>query len=255
MPKWSCLISNQWDSLSYQYDTWLKIWKAAAKAQAVFGQIPKSAGEAIQLATINPARVEEIEAETHHDLNSALAAAQESIPDPMAAKWMHYGMTSSDVVDTALHMRLKWMTEHWWDVSISRTVYPWPQTDEVLHRIWKEVNVGKIAGPVGTHASFPPRVEEYAMELLELDTHAIATQVISRDRIAYWVLGIVGISVSHGGREIGSIIPALENVALWHERDISHSSNERVYLPDLIRNVDRLLHGAAHRITEAKDHD
>lgn len=249
MSKWACLVADQWDDLQHQYDVWLEIWKAAAQAQGEFHQIPKAAADGIQLATIDMERALELERENHHDLNSALMAAQELLPDEFG-KWMHYGMTSSDVVDTALHLRLKRMTEHWWGISVSRDVYPWPQTDKMLHRIWEEVNVGKVAGPVGTHASFPPRVEERTMELLGLGTEAIATQVISRDRIASWVIGVVGISISHGGREIGAIVPALENMTLWHERDISHSSNERVYLPDLIKNVDRLLHGAARQITD-----
>ena len=249
MSKWACKTANEWDDLQHQYNVWLEIWRAAAQAQGEYQQVPKAAASAIQLITIDMERALEFEKENHHDLNSALIAAQESIPEKHR-KWMHYGMTSSDVTDTALHLRLKRITEHWWDISLSRNVSPWPQTDRMLHRIWKEVNIGKVAGPVGTHASFPPRVEERTMEILELGTQAISTQVISRDRIAAWVIGVVGISISHGGREIGAIIPALENMALWHERDISHSSNERVYLPDLIKNVDRLIHGAANQITD-----
>jgi len=242
-----CQIVDEIWSLKGQYDTWLEVEKAVAVAEAVEGVIPHGTGDRINLeATYDLTRCIELEEEMHHDLNAFVRCVAESLEDGLGA-YVHYGLTSSDVVDTALSLRLTRTVDHFIKISAQKAAfgpYPWPRTQQLMIRAREEIGYGKISGPVGTHASVSPEVEEEALAILKLEPEPISTQVVPRDRHAAMVMALAGVSLAFGGRETVAVLCALENIVLWHERDISHSSNERIYLPQMMTNIDSLLHKA-----------
>jgi adenylosuccinate lyase len=293
---------------------WLEVEVAVCQARATLGEIPAQEMAALRLAKPpSLERVAEIEAEQGHDLAAFVSAVQEQLG--AEGSQIHLGMTSQDVVDTALALQLKAANaviqqdllrllgqlgtlaqKHRTTPMAGRThgMHAEPITfgfvlanhyDE-LHRSGRrvetaaeEVQVGKLSGTVGTHATLSPEVEVLALEQLGLKPAAITTQVVARDRHASYlcslaVLGSVcdrlATTLRHlqrtevgevrepfGERQKGSsamphkrnpvrleqvsglcrllrgwAVAGLEDVALWHERDISHSSVERVALPD-----------------------
>jgi len=243
-----CKILDDIWSIENQYNTWLEVWRAAAFAQAHFRIFPAEHAQEIAKATIDPDRVLEIEKETHHDLNSALRAAGETI-SPDAAAFMHFGLTGSDVVDTALSLRMKRSASHMLEVALRlarrmKHDTKWEGSCQLLGRAIEEIRVGKLTGPTGGHATFPPEVEEYALRSLGLRPVAIATQVVPRDHHAAYAIALAATALLHGPAPGASaaVTVALENIPLWHERDISHSSAERIYIPELCTLVDEILH-------------
>src|SRR5712664_3280712 len=234
------------------------------------------------------ARIDEIERTTKHDVIAFLTFLEERIGP--AARWLHVGMTSSDVLDTALGATLRDAAdlllegvdrvmkavrdrafEHKRTLMIGRShgVHAEPITfghklaiwyDELqrnkarLVRAKEAVAVGKISGAVGTFAHLPPYVEEHVCRRLGLAPAPASNQIIQRDRHAQFfaTLAILGSSIEKFATEIrhlqrtevreveepftegqkGYSVSALENISLWHERDISHSSVERVIAPD-----------------------
>jgi len=215
-------------------------------AQASLGIIPNQA--AIDIAGAYPPTVERVanlEQETHHDLVSAMMAIQEKI-GLEGQKFLHFGLTSSDVVDTALALRLRRCIVHWQLVIGSRdAAYPWSYVKRLLAVGAREISVGKLSGAVGNHNDqVTPRVEQNALEYLKLKPELKATQIISRDHHAAYTITIAGAAATLGGSLSWQVIVALENMAVWGERDISHSSAERIYLYDLCRNFDILIHQA-----------
>jgi adenylosuccinate lyase len=292
---------------------WLDVELLACEGWAEIGRIPVEALTALQGASIDAERIAELEAEQGHDMAAFVAAVQETVGE--AGRYFHLGLTSSDVVDTALATQLRdaaavidsdvesligalveQAERHRLTVMMGRThgVHAEPLTlgiklanfvDEVrrarsrLAAATAEIAVGQITGPVGTHSSVPPEVEEHVCEGLGLTTAPVATQVLARDRHASFVtaLALLGavlerlattirllqitevdeVEEPFGLRQKGSssmphkrnpilcericglarvlrgyAMTAMEDVALWHERDISHSSAERVILPD-----------------------
>jgi adenylosuccinate lyase len=209
-------------SLQYKYKCWLRVEIAVAEAWAAEGRIPPEALPAIRAATFDLRRIAEIEAETEHDVIAFLRNLSETVGDQ--ARWIHLGLTSSDVVDTALALQLvesvdlllhdvdtlqsvlgERAQEHRYTVMIGRThnVHAEPITfghklavwyaeigrhRERLQRVRKEIAVAKIAGAVGTHANVPPTVEERVADCLGLEPEPAATQVVQRDRHASYVL-------------------------------------------------------------------
>jgi len=262
--------------------------------------------------------------ETHHDVTAFLRSVADSLGQE--SRWVHYGLTSNDVWDTATCMQMlealdlvtakvvqlreviaRRAVEHKHTVMIGRThgVHAEPTTLGMKLAVWveelrrqeerlalarKHVAVGQMSGPVGTHASVPPSVEENACNRLGLEVAKVTTQIIQRDRHAFYLSVIAGVGASlekfateirglqrtdileaeepfdEGGQTGSSSMPhkrnpelcervcgiartlrgygttALENVALWHERDISHSSAERIILPDATGLLDYALH-------------
>jgi adenylosuccinate lyase len=311
----------------HRYELWVRIEVAVCRALAARGEIPSRAFEAIeQRAKVDPARVAEIEARVHHDVNAFLDALAEQVGP--ASRYIHLGLTSSDVLDTCLAIQLREASdlilaqfdrlldelraravEHRQTVMVGRThgIFAEPTTfglkllyayDELrrdrarLGRARDGIAVGKISGAVGTFAHVGPEIEEQVMADLELRPAAISTQIVSRDRHAelLWALAQAATSVErlsvemrHLARsEVGEVqehfgaeqkgssaMPhkrnpwrfetltglarvmrgyadaAMENQVLWHERDISNSSVERVICPDATTTLDFMLHRLA----------
>ena len=310
-----------------QFQAWLDVELAACAAWSeVTGAIPAEDVKVLyREASFDVDRIHEIEETTRHDVVAFTRAVSETLGEEK--KWVHYGLTSSDVVDTALSLRLMRANEiigaaldrlvevigarakeHKETLTIGRThgVHAEPTTfglklalayDEMTRNRERfrlsaeDLRVGKLSGAVGTFANIPPEVERVTMEKVGLRPAPISTQVLGRDRHAYYLatLAVIGASIERLAVEIrhlqrsevleaeeafrpgqkgssamphkrnpvgsenltgaarllrGYMVAAYENVALWHERDISHSSVERVILPD----ATTILHYALHRL-------
>lgn len=205
-----------------KYRCWLRVEIAVAEAWAEEARVPKEALPAIRGATFQMERIAEIEAETQHDVIAFLRNVAEGIGE--ASRWVHLGLTSSDVIDTALALQLvdsidiliedvdqlraalaRRALQHRSTVMMGRThnVHAEPITFGHKLAVWyaeigrhrrrlesvrHEVAVAKIAGAVGTHANVPPSVEESVALALGLEVEPAATQVVQRDRHATYVL-------------------------------------------------------------------
>ncbi|HBV87775.1 MAG TPA: adenylosuccinate lyase [Desulfosporosinus sp.] len=303
---------------------WLKIEIAACEGWAKLGKIPNEAVEVIRKkATFSWKRVQEIEEITQHDVLAFLTNVAENVGDE--GKHIHLGLTSSDILDTALSLQLveasdillakmeglaavlrRRAIEHKDTLMMGRThgIHAEPITLGLKFALWydemrrqkkrlvfarEEIRVGKISGAVGTFANVDPQVEEHVCKVLNLKPALISTQILQRDRHAFFMTTLAGIASSLDkiatelrnlqrtdvheveeafgkGQKGSSAMPhkknpitpericgmarvirgnaqvALENVALWHERDISHSSAERMILPDSTIALDYMLH-------------
>ena len=297
-----------------KYQSWLDVEIYACETWAKKGVIPKSAVKEIKKnATVNVERIEEIEAQTRHDIVAFTRQLAETIGP--ASKWVHYGLTSNDVVDTAQGIRLSkamalvlkklegiinalksMALEHKMTPCMGRThgIHAEPTTFGLKALLWYEemkrnrerlkkaremVRVGKISGAVGTYSQVTPEIEADICKRAGLKVASVSTQVLQRDRHAELLssLAIMGSTIEKIAVEIrhlqrtevleaeegfakgqtgssamphkrnpigsenltglarllrGNAATAFENNALWHERDISHSSAERVILPD-----------------------
>jgi len=309
-----------------KFRIWFEIEAHACDAMADLGVIPRENAKAVWKAKdvdFDVARIDEIEAETKHDVIAFLTHLAEHVGSD-EARFVHQGMTSSDVLDTCFNIQLtraadiliadmegllaalkRRAYEHKDTIRIGRShgIHAEPTTmgltfarfyaemDRNLTRLRtarEEIATGAISGAVGTFANVDPRVEEHVCAQLGLAPEPISTQVIPRDRHAafFATLGVVASSVENVATEIrhmqrtevleaaeffsmgqkGSsamphkknpvltenltglarlvrmtVVPAMENVALWHERDISHSSVERNIGPDATITLDFAL--------------
>ena len=225
-------------SAERKVDLWLDVEIAVCEAWAAVGAIPADALQRIRAAKVDLRRMAEIERETEHDVIAFLRALGESIG--AESRFVHLGLTSSDVVDTALSLQIvaaidvllrdvarleEVLTglalEHRDTVTIGRThgVHAEPTTFGLKLAVWvdearraarrlrfarEEMAVGKLAGAVGTHANLPPAIEEDACRRLGLQPVAAGTQVIQRDRHATFmaVLGIIAASLEKMATEI-----------------------------------------------------
>ena len=308
-----------------KYRCWLTVEAAASQTLARFGLVPQSAADAIRdRGNFTVERINEIEAEVRHDVIAFTTTVAEHINDAESSRWLHYGLTSTDVVDTAQALQLREASniirtgilalletlkrraiEFKQTPIIGRThgVHAEPSTFGLKLLLWysemqrnltrfdaaaEDLRVGKLSGAVGTFGHLKPEHEEAICAELGLKPVAVATQVVQRDRHAAYVatlailvstLDKIATEVRHLQRtEVreaeeffsekqkgSSAMPhkrnpiqseqisglarvvranaqvALEDIALWHERDISHSSAERVILPDSTILVDYLL--------------
>ena len=234
-------MGNLWTE-SYKLKTWLQVEIAVCEAQAELGYIPAEAVEEIKAkANFDPKRVLEIEAEVRHDMIAFLTNVNEYVGD--AGRYIHLGLTSSDVLDTALALQLVaslnlllerledliqairyQAQQHRYTVMIGRShgIHAEPITfgfklagwlAEVLRhrdrlvRLRNDIAVGKISGAVGTYANIEPRVEAIACSLLGLEPDTASTQVISRDRHADYVqtLALVVASIERFSVEIRNL--------------------------------------------------
>jgi adenylosuccinate lyase len=212
-------MAEQWSDQA-RYATWVKVEVLATEAQALLGRVPQDALADIRRARVpSAARVAELERERDHEILSFLAAFCEDMPDA-SARWVHLGMTSYDLVDTALGYSLARATdlllqavsrlrrvltekavEHWETVCIGRThgIHAEPTTfghklagfafavDRSARRLAaarEAVAVGTISGSVGTYALIDPFVEEYVCGQLGLGVESAPSQVVARDRHA-----------------------------------------------------------------------
>jgi adenylosuccinate lyase len=292
---------------------------------AAAGLVPESAARTIAAkADFTVARIDEIEAEVRHDVIAFTTTVAEHIADPDASRWLHYGLTSTDVVDTAQALQLREASaeirkgivglaevlkrralefKHTPIIGRTHGIHAEPTTFGLKLLLWyaevmrsltrfeaaaEDLRVGKLSGAVGTFGHLKPEHEEAICAALDLKPVAIATQVIQRDLHAAYVstLAVLASTLDKIATEIrhlqrtevreaeeffsekqkgSSAMPhkrnpitseqisglarviranaqvAYENVALWHERDISHSSAERVILPDSTTLADYLL--------------
>ncbi len=221
-----------------KFDKWLKVEIAACEAWAEQGVIPKEAIPKIRKASCDLKRMDEVLKETHHDVTAFLKSVSESLGDE--SRFIHLGLTSSDVMDTALALQLveasdilakdideladvirKRALEHKHTIMMGRThgVHAEPITFGLKLAIWVEemkrnshrldearkmVAVGKISGAVGTHATVPPKVEEIACARLGLGVAPVSSQIIQRDRHAQFVttLAIIASSLEKFATEI-----------------------------------------------------
>ena len=311
-----------------KYKIWLNIEIAAAKAMEKYKIIPKGVSSIVKTkAKIKVKRIHEIEAKVKHDVIAFLTSITEQAG--INARYLHQGMTSSDVLDTTFNIQLvqsgnillkdintilsilkRQAKKYKLTPCIGRShgIHAEPITfglklasfyeefkrnkRRLLSAIY-EISTCAISGSVGTFANIDPRIERFVAKKLKLRPEPISTQIIPRDRHAYYfsVLGIVAGSIERIANEIrhlqrtevyeiqeyfsknqkGSsamphkknpilsenltglarmirsyVVPALENIALWHERDISHSSVERNIGPDANITLDFALHRLAN---------
>ena len=306
-----------------KFRTWLAVEVAATETLAEAGLVPKTAAEAIRTkGDFDLNRINEIEAEVKHDVIAFTTAVAEKVGPE--SRWLHYGLTSNDVVDTAQALLVKQAStilradiekliavlkrraeEFRRTPQIGRThgVHAEPITFGLKLLNWysemqrnlerfnfaaEQMRVGKLSGAVGNAAHLEPEYEVKICERLGLGVAAVSSQVIQRDRHAFYVatLAVIASTLDKFATEIrhlqktevreaeeffsekqkgSSAMPhkrnpvtceqisglarvvranaqaAFEDVPLWHERDISHSSVERVILPDSTILLDYLL--------------
>ena len=303
-----------------KYKIWFDVEIAAAQAMEKLGQIPKGVSSVLKKKTrINVKRIHQIESQVKHDVIAFLTSVTEQAG--IKARYLHQGMTSSDVLDTSFNIQLvqsgkiilkdldqilktlkKQAKKYKFTPCMGRShgIHAEPITFGLkLASIFEEfkrnrkrlvnaideVSTCAISGAVGTFANIHPNVEKHVAKKLNLKVEPISTQVIPRDRHAFYfsVLGIIAGSIERVAIEIrhlqrteiyelqeyfsknqkgssamphkknpilsenltglarmvrSAVIPALENIALWHERDISHSSVERNIGPDANITID-----------------
>jgi adenylosuccinate lyase len=221
-------MSDLWTD-EQQFQAWLEVELAACWAWAKLGKIPmEDVDKLYENASFDVDRIKEIEAKTRHDVVAFTRAVSETLGDEK--KWVHYGLTSTDVVDTAWGVRLKKANvilleglerivdvlaakakAHKYTVMMGRThgIHAEPTTFGLKCALWyaemsrnlerfkraaADVEFGKLSGSVGTFANIPPEVEHYTCEKLGLEPAPISTQTLQRDRHAYYLstLALIG---------------------------------------------------------------
>lgn len=307
-----------------KFNAYLKVEILNAEAWCkIFHNIPEGDVKLLwDNAKFDIKRIKEIEEKTRHDVVAFTRAVGETLGEEK--KWVHYGLTSTDVVDTAngylmtqankilredlvafLDMLKKQANRfkntpcigrtHGIHADITSFGLKWALWYEEMKRnlerfdyAAKGIEVGKLSGAVGNFANIPPEIQDYVCEHLGIDSANISTQVIQRDRHAYYMstLAVIADTCEQMALEIrnlqrtevheveeafkqgqkgssamphkrnpissenicgcsrvmrGYMVAFNENVALWHERDISHSCTERIILPDATELLDYML--------------
>ena len=315
-------MRNIWTEES-KFDSYLKVEILACEAWSKLNIIPVDDVLKIkEKAKISIKRIKEIEEETKHDVIAFTRSVSECLGEEK--KWIHYGLTSTDVVDTSNAYLIKKANDIIYDdlldfikvlklkalkykntpcigrthgihAEITSFGLKWVLWYEEMMRNLKrfesarfDIECGKISGAVGNYVNVDPFVEKYVCENLGISCANISTQIIQRDRYAYYIsiLSLIASSLEKIATEIrslqrieihevdeyfsknqkgssamphkknpissenicgcarlmrGYMIPAFEDIALWHERDISHSSVERILLPDATELIDYML--------------
>jgi len=306
-----------------KFSAYLEVETLSCEAWSKLGVIPAEDVEKIRArATFKVDRIKEIEEQTRHDVVAFTRAVSESLGEER--KWVHYGLTSTDVVDTANGylikqadaILLKDLEEflavlrrravefkstpcigrtHGIHADITSFGLKWALWFEEMKRNIERfktaaagVEAGKMSGAVGNFANIPPFIQDYVCEKLGIHSANISTQVLQRDRHAYYIgtLALIASTLEQMAFEVrnlqrtevreveeafrkgqkgssamphkrnpissenicgcarvmrGYMAASYENVALWHERDISHSSTERIILPDATELLDYML--------------
>ena len=306
-----------------KFNAYLEVEILSCEAWSKLGVIPE--GDVAKIrgkAAFKVDRIREIEEQTRHDVVAFTRAVSESLGEER--KWVHYGLTSTDVVDTANGYLLKQADaillkdmEEFLEVLRKRALEfkdtPCIGRTHGIHAditsfglkwaLWYEemkrnierfkyasagVEAGKMSGAVGNFANIPPFIQDYVCEKLGIASADISTQVLQRDRHAFYIatLAVCASTLEQMAFEIrnlqrtevreaeeafrkgqkgssamphkrnpissenicgcarvmrGYMSASCENVALWHERDISHSSTERIILPDATELLDYML--------------
>ncbi len=225
-------------SASHKTDTWLRVELLVCEGWAREGIIPQEAMEKIRRASYKAERMQEIEQETHHDVISFLRSIQEQLGPE--GRFIHLGLTSSDVLDTGLAAQLKEAgillttsladlvqtvaqaaVQYKYTLMVGRThgIHAEPTTLGLKLALWvdelrrgqerlaaalEEVTVGKISGAVGTHATVPLQIEEFVCEQMGLGVEPISSQIVQRDRHAHFItsLALLGSSLEKMAQEI-----------------------------------------------------
>ena len=319
-------------SEAHKYELWCQVETIVLEAHAAAGTVPVDAIEPVRAAAPpTPEAVAAVEAVTQHDVIAFLTAWADNTTPREAAAWVHYGMTSSDLLDTALALQLVEASDlllarldglvaslrdhalaHRATLRVGRTHGVHAEPDVWGHRVAdfafamarsrdrlrqarQAVAVAKISGAVGSYSNIDPSIEQHVASALGLRAADVATQVVIRDGISEWVSALavvatlceaIALEVRHGQRtevreleepfgsgQKGSsamphkrnpilcericglarivraqVVPVMEGIPLWHERDISHSSVERIALPDAAIGTDYLLHLTARLV-------
>ena len=315
-------IEKIWE-LENKFKIWTEIEILIAEKLSDIGVIPKfSAKEIRKKAKFNVKEINKLEKDTKHDVVAYIDNVSKYIGEQ--SKFFHYGVTSSDIIDTGFSIQLKQTGEiirkqlktllknlkskslkykYTQMIGRSHGIHAEPITFGLklgsfynefkrnLNRLElaiEEISICSISGPVGTYNSIDPSVEKYVAKKFKLKCEDVSTQVIPRDRHAFFfsILGIIGSSIERFAVEIrhlqrtelleveekfrpnqkgssamphkrnpvlsenltglsryirSAVIPTMENVVLWHERDISHSSVERIMAPDISIALDFAL--------------
>jgi len=323
-------IAKIWEEKN-KYEVWLDIEIAVAQAMEKLKIIPKGVASKVEKkGKINVDRIHKIENKVHHDVIAFLTSITEKVGKE--GKFLHQGMTSSDVLDTCFNFQLVQASKilnkdideilkvlknkslkykNTICVGRSHGIHAEPTTfglkfasyyeefkrnKKRLENAIKEISTCAISGAVGTFANIDPKIEAFVAKKLGLKVEPISSQVIPRDRHAYYfsILAIIAGSIERVAIEIrnlqrteiqeveeffhrkqkGSsamphkknpilsenitgltrlirsyVAPSLENIALWHERDISHSSVERNIGPDATVTLDFALHRLKNILT------
>ena len=313
-----------------KFQKWLDVEMATAEVEAEAGLIPKAAARAIRKkARFEVERILEIERQVKHDVIAFTTNVAEHVG--REGRYLHYGLTSNDVVDTAQALLVREASallmagqqrlgeilkkrafefQHTPMIGRTHGIHAEPITFGCKLAIWyaenqrnterlayaaEQMRVGKISGAVGTYTHLPPSIEQGICKRLGLEAAPVSSQVIQRDRHAFYLstLAVAAASLEKIALEVrglqrtevreveeyfspeqkgSSAMPhkrnpinaeqicglarvvrsnaqaALENVALWHERDISHSSVERVILADSTILLDYLLAKTANLV-------
>ena len=311
-----------WDEYN-KYKIWLNIEIAAAEGMEKIRLIPKGVASIVKKkGKIKVKRIHQIESRVKHDVIAFLTSITEQVG--FKAKFLHQGMTSSDVLDTCYNIQLvqsgnillkdieeilsvlKLQAKKYknticigrshgmhaepitFGLKLASYFSEFSRNKKRLIQAINEISTCAVSGAVGTFANIDPRIEKYVAKKMNLHVEPVSTQIIPRDRHAYFfsILGIIAGSVERVATEIrhlqrteiqeveeffskdqkGSsamphkrnpilsenlsglsrlvrscVVPALENIALWHERDISHSSVERNIGPDATITLDFAL--------------
>ncbi len=306
-----------------KFGAYLQVEILSCEAWSKLGVIPAEDVEKIRAnARFEVSRIREIEEQTRHDVVAFTRAVSESLGEER--KWVHYGLTSTDVVDTANGYLLKQADAillkdleeflevlrrralefkstpcigrtHGIHADITSFGLKWALWYEEMKRNLERfrqaaagVEAGKMSGAVGNFANIPPFIQDYVCGQLGIESARISTQVLQRDRHAFYVgtLALIASTLEQMAFEVrnlqrtevreveeafrkgqkgssamphkrnpissenicgcarvmrGYMATAYENVALWHERDISHSSTERIVLPDATELLDYML--------------
>jgi len=312
-------IEKIW-TLENKFKIWTDIEVLIAEKLSDIGVIPKIAAKEIRKkAKFNVNEIHKIEKQTKHDVNAYIDNVSKYIGKH--SKYFHHGITSSDIIDTGfsvqlkqtgeiIHKELSLLLKNLRSKSLkykntlmmgrSHGIHAEPITFGLklgsfynefkrnlirLEMAIEEISICSISGPVGTYDSVDPRVEKYVAKKLKLKCEDVSTQIIPRDRHAFFfsILGIIGSSIERFAVEIrhlqrtelleveerfnfkqkgssamphkrnpvlsenltglaryirSAVIPSMENIVLWHERDISHSSVERIFAPDITIALD-----------------
>jgi adenylosuccinate lyase len=302
--------------------TWLQVELAVCEAWTQLGVIPVADMEQIRRAKLDHDKMNDLLGAIHHDVLAFVRTVAESVGE--AGRFIHFGLTSSDVVDTAMAVQtleaidlldgdLQRLETAISELAVRHKLTPMIGRSHGIHAepttfghrlaVWvaqvrrnrtrlaaarHEMAVGKISGAVGTHANVPAELEELVCGRLGLEADEASTQIIQRDRHAYFIstLAVIAATLEQQALQVrlmqqtelgevaepfsgsqqgsssmphkrnpelvervcglarlvrGYALPALDDVALWHERDISHSSVERVIFPDACLALDYIL--------------
>ncbi|HCW35920.1 adenylosuccinate lyase [Mammaliicoccus sciuri] len=231
-------MANIWTEKN-RFEAWLEVEILACEAWSKLGHIPEEDVKLIrQNAKVDVDRAKEIEQETRHDVVAFTRQVSETLGEER--KWVHYGLTSTDVVDTALSYVIKQANEiiekdlekflevlknkaieHKTTLMMGRThgVHAEPTTFGIKMALWytemkrnlerfkrvrEEIEVGKMSGAVGTFANIPPEIEEHVCTELGLGCAPVSTQTLQRDRHAYYIatLGLIATSIEKFAVEV-----------------------------------------------------